>query len=308
MLDHDSKPKKTRQPKICTPKTIDTRSHAFNVGIAIDYSPLMALWLAHLGYWMEQNLSVDKHIHDGLCWMYDTLDAIGEKFPYLTRRQIETMINNSEEEGLIVKGNYNHTGYDRTCWYALTPKAYFYFQHLMTEKYLKRLFFSISQKCEMDFTEFVNGFPRNVTPIPHTDPDTDPNECVGEAEASAAHNNSLKKLKKAKAEQKALECEEAKKIFESKFADREVTLQEIFTACQEHYDQKRLWATKDKFLKWLETEKPENYKKLLVVKKETDEQRQERQFFEYELIKERHNEGYVSDALKKFPEMRQKYA
>lgn len=279
MLDSLRKQKKPRKNKIYTPKTIDTRNHAFNVGIAIDYSPLMALWLGHIAYWMEQNLSLDRHIHDGLCWMYDTLEAIGEKFPYLTRRQIETMINNSVDEGLIVKGNYNHTGYDRTCWYALAPKAYFYFQHLLTEKYLKRLFLSISHNCEMDFTDFGNGFPRNVTPIPHTDPHTDPNTCVGVSDAPATHTN-IKELKKEKAEKNALECDEVQDLFKAKFQGRAISLHEIFEDCKEHYEQKSLWATKDKFLKWLKREKAENYpqidthsgKKSNVVKLFTDEE------------------------------------
>lgn len=43
------------------------------------------------------------------------------------------------------------------------------------------------------------------------------------------------------------------------------------------------------------------------LKKETDTERQERQYFEYELMKEREREGYVSEALKKYPEMRKKY-
>lgn len=41
---------------------------------------------------------------------------------------------------------------------------------------------------------------------------------------------------------------------------------------------------------------------------ETDEQRKERQFFEYELIKERENPEYISKALQQFPDMRAKYA
>lgn len=40
---------------------------------------------------------------------------------------------------------------------------------------------------------------------------------------------------------------------------------------------------------------------------ETDEQRQERQFFTYEIIKERESPDYVSNALKKYPHMREKY-
>lgn len=169
------KPRTPRKPKIYTVKTIDTRSHGFNVGIATDFkSPDMALWVGHIGYWAEKNLASNKHIHDGLVWCYDTLDALCDIFPYYSRRQIETIIDNSIKEGLVTRGNYNRTSYDRTGWYALTPKAYFYFQHLLTDKYLKRLYLSISQICEMDFTEYVNGFPRSVTTIPDTDPDPDP--------------------------------------------------------------------------------------------------------------------------------------
>jgi hypothetical protein len=150
--------------------TIDGRSHGFNVGIAIDYSVTMALWIGYLAFWTEQNLSNNKHIHDSLCWSYDTLESLRLKFPYMSKSQIETMINNSITAGLVVKGNYNKTTYDRTCWYALTPKSYVYFQHLVTDLYLNRLYLSISEKSEMDFLEFGNLFPRNRTPIPDTKP------------------------------------------------------------------------------------------------------------------------------------------
>ncbi len=49
-------------------------------------------------------------------------------------------------------------------------------------------------------------------------------------------------------------------------------------------------------------------KKKKIIVNETDEQRQERQFFEYELIKERENPEYISKAFQKFPEMRAKYS
>ncbi len=154
--------------------TLDNRSHAFNVGIAIDYNPTMALWLSHLAFWAEKNLANESHIHDGHVWCYDKLDAICEYFPYFTRRQVETMINNSVDSGLVIKGNYNKTQYDRTCWYALTPKAFGYFSHLSSKKNIERLYASISHNCEMDFTEWGNRFTHFVTTIPDTDPDTDP--------------------------------------------------------------------------------------------------------------------------------------
>lgn len=43
------------------------------------------------------------------------------------------------------------------------------------------------------------------------------------------------------------------------------------------------------------------------IKEETDEERQERQFFTYELLKEKENISYLSKPLQKFPEMRKKY-
>lgn len=155
--------------------TIDNRFHGFNVGIAIDYSPTISLWIGHLAHWSEKNLANEKHIYDGHVWCYDTLDAIAEYFPYMSKRQIETMINNSVSAGLVIKGNYNQTQYDRTCWYALTPKAFDYYQHLSSEKNINRLFSSISHNCEMDIAEWGNRFTHFVTPIPNTTPYTDPN-------------------------------------------------------------------------------------------------------------------------------------
>lgn len=49
-------------------------------------------------------------------------------------------------------------------------------------------------------------------------------------------------------------------------------------------------------------------KKKKSLANETEEQRQERQFFTYELIKERENKEYKSKALQKFPGMRERYS
>lgn len=311
MTTDKCKPRTPRKPKIYTAKTIDNRTHSFNVGIARDYSPNMSLWLCHLGFWTEKNLANNKHIHDGLVWCFDTLDAICDYFPYFSRRQIETLINNSVDEGLVQRGNYNHTSYDRTGWYALTPKAYLYFQHLLTDKYLNRLFLSISQICEMDFTEFVNGFPRSVTTIPDTDPDTDPDKESGGVEPSPT----LVKFPSKKEIQAnaAFNDEKLKSFFNTKFVGLNITYDKLFQACKEHYDSKHQWVTAKKWQIWIETEKLDRYSKSSskinkAPENETDEQRQERQFFTYELMKERDKTGYMSEKLQQFPEMREKYA
>ncbi len=149
--------------------------HALDTNIAKQYGVNIALLLENFQFWTLKNFTRKKHIHDGLCWSYDTLDALCEVFPYWTKRQIEHTINNAVKHGLLVRGNYNQTKYDRTVWYALTPKSYVFFPDLLDEKYMNLLYLSISQNCEIDYTEFRNGFPKIVTTIPDTDPPTDPN-------------------------------------------------------------------------------------------------------------------------------------
>lgn len=295
------KPRTPRKPIERKIETYDPRQHSFNIDIAKDFGINTSLWLCHLAFWSEKNLANNKHIHDGLVWCYDTLDALCDYFPYFTRRQIEVMIKNSVEHGLVQKGNYNHTTYDRTVWYALTKKAYFYFQHLLNEKYLNRMFLSISQKCEMDFTEWGNGFHRNVTTIPDTDPDTDP-MCVGK---NPSHTN-IKKFPTAKDRNRtaAEESSELRTFFEKKFSGRDISYETLFQACIAHYDQKSQWVTVEKWKSWIERENIENHPKIGSVTKktpinETDEERRNRQFMENEQIKENENKGYASPFLTK---------
>lgn len=168
MHDHDSNSIIDNELNL----TLDSRNHSFNVGIAKDFSHTMALWIGHLAFYSQINLSKKENIHDGLVWSYDTIASLSDYFPYFSKSQIETMINNSVKEGLVVKGNYNKTPYDRTVWYALTPKAYFYFQHLLEDKYIDLMYASISEKSEMEKGDFVNRFPKIQMTIPTTTPTT----------------------------------------------------------------------------------------------------------------------------------------
>lgn len=133
--------------------------HSFHEGIAKDYSIDAALFLDRLRYLTEINLGNNNNFHDGLCWTYDTLDAIAEKFSYYSKRQVERIINYCVKHGLIRKGNYNKKKYDRTNWYTLEAKSYIYFPHLRELIYKKRhklLILTISPNGEMDFTKWCD--------------------------------------------------------------------------------------------------------------------------------------------------------
>lgn len=251
--------------------TFDARNHSFNVGIAKDYSITIALFLAHLAFWAEKNLANNSNIHDGLVWSFDTLEALSDYFPYLSKSQIETMINNCVKNGLIVTGNYNQTAYDRTKWYALTPKAYFYFPHLVCEKYIKRLFVSISENSEMDYGEFGNQFPEFRKTIPDTDPDTDPDK---KSVGTKASQHTIKNFPtpKEKNNKTAYDDENLKSFFQTKFAGLDILYDDLFNACVTHYESKRQWVTVKKWKAWLEREKVDNYTKKCIQNNKTPTQ------------------------------------
>lgn len=149
--------------------------HLLDTNIAKKYDVNIALFLQSMSHWTQVNLANQRNIYDGHCWTYNTLDALLEIFDYWSRRQLETVIKNAVAAGLIIKGNYNQTKYDRTVWYALTYKAYEFFEELNLHNYLETLYLSISPKCEMDFTKWCNRFHQYVTPIPNTKPVNKPN-------------------------------------------------------------------------------------------------------------------------------------
>ncbi len=97
--------------------------NSFNTNIAVKYSVEVAIFLQHIAQWSLNNLSHNKHIHDGYVWTYNTHEGLKKFFPYWSTDQIRRVIKKAVDEGLVQKGNYNKTKYDHTCWYALTDQG-----------------------------------------------------------------------------------------------------------------------------------------------------------------------------------------
>lgn len=154
--------------------------HSFNVEIAQEYDVNTALFLQHLKFWTFNNLANKRNIHDGHCWTYNTLDAFCLTFPYWTKKQIRTVIDHCVDKELIIKGNYNQTTYDRTCWYALSQKSYGFYPELKQPVFTETLNASkaaentICPNGHMDMPEWAHRDAQMGTPIPDTKPDTKP--------------------------------------------------------------------------------------------------------------------------------------
>jgi hypothetical protein len=152
--------------------------HHFNVSIAQKIGVNEAIFLNNIAFWTQKNIANGKHIHDGLCWTYNTIKAFCELFPYWTRHQLEHLIKKCTERGWLQEGNYNNNTYDRTKWYALTKQSWELFPEIFTEKNITKINRSanfggvdiskstISENSEMDLGKFRNGSRKTPKPIP----------------------------------------------------------------------------------------------------------------------------------------------
>ena len=100
--------------------------HYFDVAMAQEFGVNAAVIFANICYWIEKNRANGRHCYDGRYWTYNSLKAFGEMFPYLSERQIRFALQKLVSDGLIITGCYNREKYDRTAWYALTPKGCLY--------------------------------------------------------------------------------------------------------------------------------------------------------------------------------------
>lgn len=132
--------------------------HSFDIEIAKEYGIQCAIILKNIYFWIEKNKANDKHLHDGKYWTYNSIKAMTELFPYMSKNTINRALSKLEEEGLIITGNFNGIAYDRTKWYALTDLGY-----------------CVCEKAEIDLPKVRNGKTQSQKPIPYINTNDKPN-------------------------------------------------------------------------------------------------------------------------------------
>lgn len=111
----------------------------------------------NMQFWINKNKANNNNYKDGNWWIYNSVKAWQELFPFMTIRAVRTALQKLIDAGLIEKGEYNAKGYDKTTWYA------------------------ICQNRQMDLSETANGFVNNDKPIPVSNPVSNPsNDCPDE--------------------------------------------------------------------------------------------------------------------------------
>jgi len=78
-----------------------------------------ALFIQQLHYWVDRS----KNMIDGRQWVYNTMADWSKQFPFWSQKTLSRTISNLEKQKLVISGNYNQKGYDRTKWYTIDYDA-----------------------------------------------------------------------------------------------------------------------------------------------------------------------------------------
>lgn len=100
--------------------------------LLIDESPLVilpslvraiganeAIVLQQIHYWLDINKKAKRNYYDGRYWTYNTYDGWHEEFFWLSESTVRRVLAELVRKGLLIKGNYNKSKFDRTNWYTI---------------------------------------------------------------------------------------------------------------------------------------------------------------------------------------------
>lgn len=74
-----------------------------------------AIILQQIHYWLQKS----KNIEAGHKWIYNTYNAWQKQFPFWSIPTIRRTITSLEKQGVLITGNFNKAGFDKTKWYRI---------------------------------------------------------------------------------------------------------------------------------------------------------------------------------------------
>jgi len=139
--------------------------YTFDTNMAKVVGTNAATILENLVYWQRKNQANNTNLHDGKCWVYNSIEAWKELQPYLSTSQLRTAFSKLTKEDLIYVGCYNKAAYDRTKWYSVNIDKY----DSICENNK-----SICQGSQTDLLRLTNEFAKIDQPIPVSKPISKP--------------------------------------------------------------------------------------------------------------------------------------
>ena len=135
------------------------KTHHFQVDDAVLHGVEKAVLLNNLKYWLDHARANGKKAIDGYYWTFNSATSFAELIPYIDSRKIGRLLRELESDGVIITGNHNKAGYDRTKWYTMPEYA------------LKAPKTDIVQNVTIDSHNMDNALSQNEQPIPDINTD-----------------------------------------------------------------------------------------------------------------------------------------
>lgn len=79
--------------------------------------------LQQVHYWLKIKEKAGQDHIDGHYWVYNTYRQWQEQFPFWHLNTIQRAFSSLEKKGLLISGNYNNAGFDKTKWYTINYQA-----------------------------------------------------------------------------------------------------------------------------------------------------------------------------------------
>jgi hypothetical protein len=99
-------------------------AHCFMIEDANKYGVDCATVLYSIRFWLNRCKANGQNIHDGRVWTYNSVPAWAELFPYFSEDQIKRILLKLRTANVLLVGNYNKKGYDKTLWYSVNEAEY----------------------------------------------------------------------------------------------------------------------------------------------------------------------------------------
>lgn len=150
-------------------------SHSFNVDDAVRHGTHKAVLLTNISFWLDKNRANGTNFHDGYWWTYNSAAAFYKLFPYMgSSGIIQRLLKDMEKDGLLLVGNYNKKGYDRTKWYSMPQYRAVTLDTSHSAEMMNGLVINdewIKQKSTIHSPNIDNPFAKNEQPIPYINTD-----------------------------------------------------------------------------------------------------------------------------------------
>lgn len=79
-----------------------------------------AIVLQQIHYWLGINQKNGTNFKEGRYWTFNSMKKWHEEaFPFWSVDTVKRIFKNLEDKGLLITGNFNKKGYDRTKWYTI---------------------------------------------------------------------------------------------------------------------------------------------------------------------------------------------